>query len=534
MNGPDQPSSQGHSEHQHGQHGGGHEHGGMGQRGVTRPMHEQGQHAPPPNPEEGQRQQVKPHEGATAPGMSLQQKQQMLMMHHKRTLWVYWTVILLGLWMLVFPATFSYAVGAVAPSGGRGVWLSESARALAMTISDVVSGLLLIALGYRALKPDRPLALWACCFVGIWLTFAPVIFWSPTAVGYLNSTIVGMLVISLTILIPGMPNMIKMMQPGPEQPPGWTYNPSSWPQRAIMIAAGFAGFLVSRYLAAFQLGYITWPWDPFFGNSSERVLNSSMSHAWPVSDAAFGALAYTFEFLMGFMGSPARWRTMPWMVAFFGILVIPLGLVHILLVISQPVVVGHWCTFCLLAAAIMLPMIPLEVDEVAAMIQFMIHSKRKGEPMWRTFWKGGTLEMGGPDRRSPEMMALNDNPRAVLAASVWGMSVPWTLLATTAIGIYLMFSPAIFSTTGWDAHIAHLGGALIVTCSVIAMGEVVRTLRFANCLLALAVGIVPWFADGGTAVSAFNASMAGVLVFALSLPRGPVREKYDGWSGYIY
>lgn len=43
---------------------------------------------------------------------------------------------------------------------------------------------------------------------------------------------------------------------------------------------------------------------------------------------------------MGFMGSPSRWRTMPWMVAVFGILVIPLGLVHIFLVISQPLVAG--------------------------------------------------------------------------------------------------------------------------------------------------------------------------------------------------
>lgn len=60
------------------------------------------------------------------------------------------------------------------------------------------------------------------------------------------------------------------------------------------------------------------------------------------------------------MGSPTHWRTMPWMVTFFGILVIPLGLVHILLVISQPVIVGEWCTLCLLAAAIMLPMIPLK------------------------------------------------------------------------------------------------------------------------------------------------------------------------------
>ncbi len=57
---------------------------------------------------------------------------------------------------------------------------------------------------------------------------------------------------------------------------------------------------------------------------------------------------------------------MPWMVAFFGVLVIPLGLIHIILMVSQPVIVHHWCSMCLLAALIMLPMLPLEVDEVVA------------------------------------------------------------------------------------------------------------------------------------------------------------------------
>lgn len=75
------------------------------------------------------------------------------------------------------------------------------------------------------------------------------------------------------------------------------------------------------------------------------------------------------ETLMGFMGSKARWRTMPWMVTMFGILVIPLGLSHIALVMSQPAVVHHWSTFALMAAAVMLPMITLTVDEVVAMAQ---------------------------------------------------------------------------------------------------------------------------------------------------------------------
>ena len=68
--------------------------------------------------------------------------------------------------------------------------------------------------------------------------------------------------------------------------------------------------------------------------------------------------------LMGWMGATTRWRTMPWMVTFFFILVVPLGLVHITLVILQPVAVGHWCTVCLAAASLMLLMIPLAVDEI--------------------------------------------------------------------------------------------------------------------------------------------------------------------------
>jgi hypothetical protein len=50
-----------------------------------------------------------------------------------------------------------------------------------------------------------------------------------------------------------------------------------------MIALGFFGWIVSRYLGAFQLGYIDYAWDPFFGNSSMEVLNSNMSHSLPIS-----------------------------------------------------------------------------------------------------------------------------------------------------------------------------------------------------------------------------------------------------------
>ena len=457
----------------------------------------------------------------------------MLEEHHAKTLWVWWTVILLGVWVLIAPFTFGYGNTTVSPSGGREVWLSLAGRVASMRWSDVASGALLVGLGWRSLTPGRPVAMWGACFVGIWLTVAPVLFWAPSPAAYMNDTIVGMLVIALTILVPGMPNMIAYMKMGGDRPPGWTYNPSSWPQRWIMIGLGFAGFVVSRYLAAFQLGYIDHVWDPFFGDGSRQVLSSEMSHAWPISDAALGALAYTFEFLMGFMGSPSRWRTMPWMVAFFGILVIPLGFTHIVLVISQPIVVGAWCTFCLLAAAIMLPMLPLELDEVIAMGQHMRRSKRKGHGLWTVFWKGGPAEDAGQDERSPELVALPQEPRAIVDASTWGLSAPWTLVASALVALALVFTPLVFGFGKPASDVVQFGGLLAVSFAVIALGEPARAVRFLNVLAGLGIGVLVWIVGAAPLGARLAVTALGLALAALSVPRGLQKEHYGSWDRLV-
>ncbi len=536
----------------------------MGSRGISRPMAEmeqqramealhdhggdRGQGAKEQRDDEHSHDSDGETHGGHGHPMSHEDRLSMLKMHHRQTLWVYWTLPLLGIWMLSAPWTFGYLneESWVDPSGGRGPWFAERStrglselRAWLMVASDSICGVLLLIFGWRSLKPDRPISLWICCLVGVWMTLAPTLFWAPTAASYLNDSLVGILVMSLTILIPGMPNMILYMQHGKATPPGWSYNPSSWPQRAIMIALGFAGFIVSRYLAMFQLGYVDYIWDPFFGFSdgSRSVLDSDMSHAWPISDGGLGAVSYTFEFLMGYMGSPSRWRTMPWMVAFFGVLVIPLGLTHILLVISQPVLVHHWCTLCLLAAIIMLPMLPLEVDEVIAMFQHVRQAKRRGDrggSLWTIFWKGGDGE-GCTDRdAAPPMIEFPDRPADLYKSSVWGMSCPWTLVTATLLGVGLMFCPTVFGqdieTTAAD--IGHLGGALIVTVSVICMGEVVRIGRYLNVPLALLIGISPWFTDASLGYS-LTCAVAATLIFGLSLPRGKVTQTYGAWDSYV-
>lgn len=519
-----------------------HKEGGMAMRGVSRPMAEkqiQQHHQKKGKKKEDNQQhnsdEHQQHKGDGHQMMSQDQRLQMLHMHHMQTLWAYWMLVMLGFWMVLSPLTFSYAQSTAEPSGGREVWLTLSQRINFIKWSDIISGLLLIFFGWRSLTPNRPVSMWICCFVGVWLSIAPLVFWAPNAAAYINDTLVGALVIALTILIPGMPNMITYMKMGSQVPPGWSYNPSSWPQRWIMIVTGFVGWMVSRYLGAFQLGFIDQIWDPFFGEGSLLVLNSNMSHSMPISDGAMGALAYTFEFLMGWMGAPTRWRTMPWMVTFFGILVIPLGLVHIFLVISQPVVVGHWCTFCLLAAAIMLPMIPLEIDEVVAMGQHMVQAKRRGDSFWKVFWKGGKPMEQNMDERSPKIMELPQSPWKVFKASIWGMSFPWTLIVSTLLGIWLMFAPAAFGV-GIEARAAdvnHLGGSLIVVVSVICMGEVVRIGRYLNILLGLVVALIPWFLQDSMLALNISGAITGLAVAFLAIPRGPVKESYGLWDKYV-
>jgi hypothetical protein len=471
---------------------------------------------------------------------------QILVRHHRQTLWIPWTLILLGAWLLAAPFSFGYGNAElwVDPSGGRGVWFAETetytaSRATLMIWSDVISGALLIVLGWRALRPDRPVSWWAACFVGIWLVFAPVLFWAPTAAAFLNSSVVGLLVIALTILIPGMPNMASFMHMGPPTPPGWSYNPSSWPQRSILIVLGFAGLVISRYLAAFQLGYIDWVWDPFFGfeGGTEPVLNSDLSHAWPISDAALGTVAYSFEFLMGFMGGPARWRTMPWMVTLFGILVIPLGLAHIALVMSQPVMVQHWSTLALAAAAVMVPMITLTVDEVVAMGQHVRQAARRGDrdgSWWKVFWLGGTAEGAQPDERTPDIGELPERPTAVIGSSLWGAGLPLNLVAVAALGVWLLFAPTVFGVEIGEAAagVAHIGGALVLVVAAMALAEVIRVVRLAN--VAAALGIVVAVLFSGPPVP-YAAAVIGtaVAVAVLSLPKGPVHDTYGTWNRVI-
>ncbi len=426
-------------------------------------------------------------------------------------LWAHFVNLLLGVWLVTSPSALGY-------------------RSPELTWSDVASGALVIlfSLGSYSRRLGA-FAQWANCFVGIWLLFAPLVFWTPDAAAYTNGTLVGALVIAFALLIPGMPGMdMSVMMTGPDIPPGWSYNPSTWVQRAPIILLAAVGFFASRYMAAFQLGHISNAWDPVFGSGTRRVLQSDVSKMFPISDAGLGAVSYVFEILMGFMGDHARWRTMPWMVMFFGMVVVPLGVTSIVLMILQPVAVGAWCFLCLLAALAMLCMVPATLDEVVAMIQFLVQARREGKPLWRTFWLGGVIAGGQSDKR---LTPFNwSRPQEIFSA--WFKS-SWHLLIAAGIGGWLMFAPDFLGTTGKASNSDRLIGALVLTFALIATAEVARSVRFLSILFAVWLLIAPWMLDGFVTGARWNDVGAGIALFGLSLPRGDIRGRYGTWQRYI-
>jgi len=334
--------------------------------------------------------------------------------------------------------------------------------------------------------------------------------------------------------MPGM-SMEGMMDES-DLPPGWTYSPSTYLQRLPIIALGAVGLLISRHLAAYQLGHIDGAWEPFFvgtggRNGTETIITSDVSKAWPVADAGLGAVTYMFEVLMGAMGDRRRWRTMPWMVAVFGFTVVPLGVVSIYFIIIQPIVIGTWCSLCLLAGIAMLVMIPYSLDELVATGQYLVQSHRREEPFWRTFFKGGAQPDGGRDDQPGFDAPLT---HALHSALRGGVTIPWTLVASALLGGWLTFTRLMFGTEPPMADSDHLVGALIVTVAVIAMAEVARPLRFLNIVFGLWLIAAPWIMDGASMFASWAGVLIGLALIVLSLPRGArSKEHYGSWDRFV-
>jgi len=373
--------------------------------------------------------------------------------------------------------------------------------------------------------------------VGFWILFAPLVFWTPSAAGYLNGTLVGTLVMALALCVRPEPGVSPVAQmTGPDVPPGWSYNPSSWLQRMPIILLAFVGLYFSRYLAAYQLGHIDAAWDPFFGgtreglNGSEDVVTSTVSEAFPIPDAGMGAAVYLIEIVIGLVGSQRRWRTMPWVTVAFGVLIVPLGIVSIGFIIIQPIVIGTFCTLCLIGAAAMLLQIPYSLDELVATSEFLYRKWKKGEPVIRIFFTGDTDEGEAKPatRRTFEM-----TPKEVVGSFFGGgMGLPWSLALSMLAALWLMFTPLTLGSDGGIANVNHVVGSLALTFAVIALAETGRPARYVNVALgALLIGSLFFVEAGGAEIA--SAVVAGLALIVLALPRGRITRRWGLYQKLI-
>lgn len=461
--------------------------------------------------------------------------------HRLRTLWAPMANAALGLWLVASPLTlglFDPVPAPIPPALGheladplvRNTWLG---------ISEIVSGLLIAALALAGMARGRQWLQWIVAALGLWVMFAPLAFWTTSAAAYGIDTLVGMLVVACAVMIPPTPGIgRRALAADDDRPLGWSYSPSSFTQRIPIVALAFVGLFVSRYLAAYQMGHIDGLWDPFFGpgaapvrNGSEAVVTSWVSKGFPIADAGLGAFAYGLDILAGTIGDRRRWRTMPWMVLLFGLLVIPLGVVSVSFIIIQPLLIGALCTLCIVQAAVTVILIPYSVDEVLATIQYLWRARRAGEPFWRTFWRGGPALS---ENQTPEP-DLDRSPREFFRDFLLGgVTFPWTLVASTLLGMLLMATPLIFGTEAPLYFSDHVAGCLVVMVAVAAMAEVVRPLRFLNVALGAWVAASPFLLDGGSAIATAADVAIGLALIGLGLPRGTRSdEHYGGWDRAI-
>tara|TARA_B100000678_G_scaffold291050_1_gene305990 strand:- start:9971 stop:12472 length:2502 start_codon:yes stop_codon:yes gene_type:complete len=438
---------------------------------------------------------------------------------HGKNLWAHWLNMALGLWLITAPSIMVYHSASL-------IW------------SDMIAGGLILGGSFLALDWRLGLARWGVAAVAVWVMSAPLFFWAPTASVYLNDTLVGALVFGLAVLTRPAPGIsIVARASGPTVPKGWEYSPSSWFQRIPIIALAMIGFLISRHMTAYQLGHIDGMWDPFFmgepgndKNGSEEITTSKVSEAWPVPDAGIGALTYMLEILTGVIGSSRRWRTMPWLVILFGIMIVPLGVVSITFIVIQPIVIGTWCTLCLIAAAAMLIQIPYSVDELIATSQFLARRKKAGRSLLRSFLMGDTDE--GKDERVED--DFSQPPLTILKDMLGGgVNVPWSLAACMVLGTWLMFTRLTLGAEGAMANANHFLGAMVLTVAVTALAEAMRPVRFLITLLGLAVAIMPFILGVGL-IQTGTGLIVGLALIALSIPRGSVKSKYGSWSKHIF
>ncbi len=178
--------------------------------------------------------------------------------------------------------------------------------------------------------------------------------------------------------------------------------PSRWRHRLPAILLALAGCGIATYLTLYQTATISHVWEPFFGNGSRRILDSSIAGLLPVPDAGLGAAGYLAEAAIGLAGGAHRWYTRPWIALLYGLAVTAFAVAGVALVAAQVFYFKTGCTLCLGSALISFGIAAWVWREPVAAFRRVIELHDAGCSWERSVRGGITPGVAGPSSPDSE------------------------------------------------------------------------------------------------------------------------------------
>lgn len=99
-----------------------------------------------------------------------------------------------------------------------------------------------------------------------------------------------------------------------------------------------------------------------------------------------------------------------------------------------------------------------------------------------------------------------------------------------ALGIWLMFSPAVLAQTGAAADSARIAGPVLAALACVAIWEATRAVRWANVLVGAYLVAAPLFLDFGVAEAAHSVAVGFAAALVAAAPSRKKHELGGGWT----
>lgn len=103
----------------------------------------------------------------------------------------------------------------------------------------------------------------------------------------------------------------------------------------------------------------------------------------------------------------------------------------------------------------------------------------------------------------------------------------WPCIVSIVVGLWVMISPAIFTSQKSMADVDYICGPLLITFAVIALWEINRSVIKANLVVAIGLIVATLLIQANTNLFISNLA-SSLVIIGLSLVKGTITESFGG------